>query len=320
MLRADARARAQLARSPRAPAGCSTPSPRSSACGRSRASRARRRWRSSSRSDGARGRRPLPVRAREGAAAAWSLDWEPARARRSLADAAGRACRPAPISRALPQHAGRDDRGGGAARRRAQRRCSTRRLLPEPLPDRARRSRACGRRASGPTGTSASRRTTAASRSGQLRGARRAERMDERRCVSAVPGRDREHRRTSESAPAHGPRSTSAASSSEVNLAFVPEAKVGDYVLVHVGFAISAVDEAEAQRVFEYLRQIGELGDGGPAREVRRRVPRRARPRARSLARSARLTTPALDDHGGLRRADPRHRAVRHRRAAAASR
>jgi hydrogenase expression/formation protein HypC len=46
-----------------------------------------------------------------------------------------------------------------------------------------------------------------------------------------------------------------------INLAYVPEAKVGDYVLVHVGFAISIIDEAEAMQVFEYLRQIGELAE-----------------------------------------------------------
>jgi len=45
----------------------------------------------------------------------------------------------------------------------------------------------------------------------------------------------------------------------EVNLAYVPEAQVGDYVIVHVGFAISKLDEAEAQKVFEYLREMGEL-------------------------------------------------------------
>jgi hydrogenase expression/formation protein HypC len=44
-----------------------------------------------------------------------------------------------------------------------------------------------------------------------------------------------------------------------INLAYVPEAKIGDYVLVHVGFAISTIDEAEAQQVFEYLREIEEL-------------------------------------------------------------
>lgn len=47
----------------------------------------------------------------------------------------------------------------------------------------------------------------------------------------------------------------------EVSLAYVPEARVGDYVLVHVGFAISVMDEAEASQVFQYLKQIGELTD-----------------------------------------------------------
>ncbi len=40
----------------------------------------------------------------------------------------------------------------------------------------------------------------------------------------------------------------------EVSLAYVPEAELGDYVLVHVGFAITMIDEAEAAQVFEYLR------------------------------------------------------------------
>jgi hydrogenase expression/formation protein HypC len=44
-----------------------------------------------------------------------------------------------------------------------------------------------------------------------------------------------------------------------VNLAYVPAATVGDHVLVHVGFAITVIDEAEAERVFEHLREIGEL-------------------------------------------------------------
>jgi hydrogenase expression/formation protein HypC len=46
-----------------------------------------------------------------------------------------------------------------------------------------------------------------------------------------------------------------------VNLSYVPEAQVGDYVLVHVGFAISTVDEAEAARVFDYLRHMDELAE-----------------------------------------------------------
>lgn len=45
----------------------------------------------------------------------------------------------------------------------------------------------------------------------------------------------------------------------DVSLAYVPEAKIGDFVLVHVGFALSIVDEEEANKVFEYLREMGEL-------------------------------------------------------------
>lgn len=47
----------------------------------------------------------------------------------------------------------------------------------------------------------------------------------------------------------------------EVNLCYVPEAKIDDYVMVHVGFALSVVDEAEANRVFGYLKEMGELGE-----------------------------------------------------------
>ena len=47
----------------------------------------------------------------------------------------------------------------------------------------------------------------------------------------------------------------------EVNLSCVPEAGLGDYVIVHVGMAISTVDEEEAKQVFEYLRQMDELAE-----------------------------------------------------------
>lgn len=47
----------------------------------------------------------------------------------------------------------------------------------------------------------------------------------------------------------------------EASLEMVPEAKEGDYVLVHVGVAITIVDEEEAQKTFEYLREIGELNE-----------------------------------------------------------
>jgi hydrogenase expression/formation protein HypC len=47
----------------------------------------------------------------------------------------------------------------------------------------------------------------------------------------------------------------------EASLEMVPSAEVGDYVLVHVGVAISKVNEEEAQKVFEYLKEAGELDE-----------------------------------------------------------
>lgn len=46
------------------------------------------------------------------------------------------------------------------------------------------------------------------------------------------------------------------------------EVSVGDYVIVHAGFAISKLDEEEAQRTFELLQEIGELGDGGRVKDA----------------------------------------------------
>jgi hydrogenase expression/formation protein HypC len=45
----------------------------------------------------------------------------------------------------------------------------------------------------------------------------------------------------------------------DVNLSYVSEAKIGDYVLVHVGFALTIVDEEEATKVFTYLKEMDEL-------------------------------------------------------------
>lgn len=45
----------------------------------------------------------------------------------------------------------------------------------------------------------------------------------------------------------------------QANLDFVPEAQEGDYVMVHVGFAISRVDAAEAERTYQLLEEIGIL-------------------------------------------------------------
>jgi len=56
-----------------------------------------------------------------------------------------------------------------------------------------------------------------------------------------------------------GPLATIASAGLEqrASLMLVPEAKVGDYVLVHAGFAISVLDEAEANETLELLREIG---------------------------------------------------------------
>jgi hydrogenase expression/formation protein HypC len=48
-----------------------------------------------------------------------------------------------------------------------------------------------------------------------------------------------------------------------ISLAFVPEARIGNYVIVHVGFAISILDEAEAAETLHYFRQLDEAAEGG---------------------------------------------------------
>ena len=48
----------------------------------------------------------------------------------------------------------------------------------------------------------------------------------------------------------------------EVNLTYVPEAKVGDWVLVHAGFALNRIDEDEAARTLEELKRLEESGGG----------------------------------------------------------
>ena len=73
----------------------------------------------------------------------------------------------------------------------------------------------------------------------------------------AVPGKIIEL--TAEAPPARSGRVSFGGIVKEVSLAFVPEAEVGDYVVVHVGVAISRLDEAEAQHVFRYLEEMGEL-------------------------------------------------------------
>jgi hydrogenase expression/formation protein HypC len=57
-------------------------------------------------------------------------------------------------------------------------------------------------------------------------------------------------------------------------LAYVPEVQLGDYVLVHVGFAISRIDEEQAMETFAALREIGELSELGPPPEDEEVPPR----------------------------------------------
>ena len=47
----------------------------------------------------------------------------------------------------------------------------------------------------------------------------------------------------------------------EANLDFVPEAQCGDYVIVHVGFAISRLDAEEAERTLRLFEEMGALAD-----------------------------------------------------------
>ena len=47
----------------------------------------------------------------------------------------------------------------------------------------------------------------------------------------------------------------------EASLEMLPDADIGDYVLVHVGVAISKVNEEEARKSFKYLEELGELGE-----------------------------------------------------------
>ncbi|MBT3923373.1 MAG: HypC/HybG/HupF family hydrogenase formation chaperone [Nitrospina sp.] len=49
----------------------------------------------------------------------------------------------------------------------------------------------------------------------------------------------------------------------EVNLAYVPLAQVNEYVIVHVGFAISVLNEEEAQKIFSYLQEIQDVDEAG---------------------------------------------------------
>ena len=51
----------------------------------------------------------------------------------------------------------------------------------------------------------------------------------------------------------------------QVCLAYVPEAEPGDYVLVHAGFALTQLDEEEAAKTLEILRELGETSESPPS-------------------------------------------------------
>jgi len=54
----------------------------------------------------------------------------------------------------------------------------------------------------------------------------------------------------------------------EISVAYVPEVEIGQYVIVHAGFAISVIDEDEANQIFEYLKEMGEMADLAEAAET----------------------------------------------------
>ncbi len=98
----------------------------------------------------------------------------------------------------------------------------------------------------------------------------------------------------------------------EVNLAYVPDAGVGQYVIVHAGFAISTLDEAEAMQVFEYLKQINELEElEGKLKYLDEY--RDCRCLSQVRPGDSANHHPSLDHHGNLRRANPCYRQVWHR-------
>ncbi len=114
----------------------------------------------------------------------------------------------------------------------------------------------------------------------------------------------------------------------EICLAYLPDAAVGDYCIVHVGFAISRIDEASALETLQMFKELGILDDelgleiasmASDWEAVRHEVPRRVQ-RSRAGAVAVRRDRPdhhqAVGDHGGLRRPDPLDHPQRHRPAA----
>lgn len=59
----------------------------------------------------------------------------------------------------------------------------------------------------------------------------------------------------------------------QVCLEYTPEAKMGDYLLVHVGFALSKIDEEEARRTYQLLEELKQLGELDEAPETEGKKP-----------------------------------------------
>lgn len=107
----------------------------------------------------------------------------------------------------------------------------------------------------------------------------------------------------------------------EACLEYVPEIQIGEYVLVHVGFAISRIDEAEAERTYQALRDLDQLTElespvveeidpGVIDDEVPRRIPQWQR-REQDSGGDASHSDSAVGADGGLRWADTLHRQER---------
>jgi hydrogenase expression/formation protein HypC len=74
----------------------------------------------------------------------------------------------------------------------------------------------------------------------------------------AIPGRIAEITEDAEPALRRG-KVDFAGVKKEISLAFTPDAAIGDYVLVHAGFALNTVDEGEARKIFDDLETMAEL-------------------------------------------------------------
>ena len=184
----------------------------------------------------------------------------------------------------------------------------------------------------------------AARLAGRVLAPRRQRQGERSKCASASPAK---WWRSTTTGPLRMARVDFGGVRKEACLAYVPEVELGDYVIVHVGFAISRLDEEEAQKTLEMLRMIdaeglaagagrhGGRGARWPARgrggrglagsrprrphEVHRRVPRR-RAGPQAGRRDPPRDHPALEPDGGLRRADPHAGQAGDRRSAAEGR